>query len=157
MLKSPFGSISLNIISYHIFDCFANYYNHKLRRFFSRYWDPNTSLLHPSILRPLLESSLNHIQFYIHSFSVILKFVHEICQCFTTLNTVYKIEKIVPYKLNADNVMHFIMQKKFACIIWTKYLELTLGPKKIYFLYNQESDVSFTLCSIFTFIAFFTR
>ena len=27
----------------HTVDCFANYYNHKLSRFFSRYWNPNTS------------------------------------------------------------------------------------------------------------------
>ena len=24
-------------------DCFANYYNHKLPRFFSRFWNPNTA------------------------------------------------------------------------------------------------------------------
>ena len=27
----------------HTVDCFANYYNHKLPRFFSRFWNPNTS------------------------------------------------------------------------------------------------------------------
>jgi hypothetical protein len=27
----------------HSIDCFANYYNHKLPRFFSRFWNPNTA------------------------------------------------------------------------------------------------------------------
>lgn len=27
----------------HSVDCFANYYNHKLPRFFSRFWNPNTA------------------------------------------------------------------------------------------------------------------
>ena len=27
----------------HTVDCFANYYNHKLPRFFSRFWNPNTT------------------------------------------------------------------------------------------------------------------
>ena len=27
----------------HTVDCFANYYNHKLLRFFSRFWNPNTA------------------------------------------------------------------------------------------------------------------
>ena len=27
----------------HSVDCFANYYNHKLPKFFSRFWNPNTS------------------------------------------------------------------------------------------------------------------
>ena len=27
----------------HTVDCFANYYNHKLPKFFSRFWNPNTA------------------------------------------------------------------------------------------------------------------